>query len=106
MPASSASAVVNGGGVQVGNAKAFPRNGIDLRGIAFGAHTTLAYTENNTAGTLTVTDGRHAASVALLGNYMSGSFVTAADGHGGTLISEVPPNEQQQLLAARAGDGR
>jgi hypothetical protein len=37
-------------------------------------------------GTLTVTDGRHAAAIALLGNYMAGSFVTAADGHGGTLL--------------------
>ena len=67
------------------------------RGIAFGAHTTLAYAENNTADTLTVTDGRHAASIALLRNYMAGSFVTVADGYGGTLISEVPPNEQLPL---------
>ena len=39
--------------------------------IAFGAQTTIAYSENrtNAGGTLTVTDGRHAASVALLGNY-------------------------------------
>jgi hypothetical protein len=32
----------------------------------------------------TVTDGRHAAAIALLGNYMAGSFVTTAYGHGRT----------------------
>jgi hypothetical protein len=42
-----------------------------------------------TGGTLTVTDRRQAAAVALLGNYMVGSFVATADGHGGTLITEA-----------------
>jgi hypothetical protein len=32
---------------------------------------------------------RHAAAIALLGNYMAGSFVAAADGHGGTLVTEA-----------------
>ena len=61
---------------------------------------TLAYAENaaGTGGTLTVSDGRHAASVALLGNYMAGSFVTTADGHGGTLVSEASQTAQQPLL--------
>jgi len=36
-----------------------------------------------------VTDGRYAAAVALLGNYMARSFVTTADGHGGTLIASA-----------------
>jgi hypothetical protein len=31
------------------------------------------------------TDGGHAASIVLLGNYTAGSFVATADGHGGTL---------------------
>ncbi len=74
--------------------------GVDLPNIAFGAHTTLAYSENSadTGGTLTVTDGRHAASIALLGNHMAASFVAAADGHGGTLITEAQ-QAQQPLLA-------
>ena len=38
------------------------------------------------------------ASIALLGNYMAGSFIIAADGHGGTLISEVQQAEQKPLL--------
>ena len=38
------------------------------------AQATLAYADNNTGtGTLMVTDGRHAAATALLGNYMAGS---------------------------------
>ena len=47
----------------------------DLSDLAFDAQTTLAYAENSTdtGGTLTVTDGRHAAAIALLGNYMAGN---------------------------------
>ena len=91
--------VPNGGSVAPAPAAAFPRQGIDLPNIAFGAQTTLAYAANaaGTGGTLTVTDGRHAAAIALLGNYMAGSFVTAADGHGGTLISQAQ-TQQQPLL--------
>jgi len=76
-------------------------SGIDLPNIAFGAETTLAYAENGArvGGTLTVTDGRHAAAIALLGNYMAGSFFTTADGHGGTLVTETQP--QQQTLLTR-----
>jgi hypothetical protein len=92
--------VVNGGVVLDRVAQAFPRDGLDLPNIAFGAQTTLAYAENaaGTGGILTVSDGRHAASIALLGNYMAGSFVTAADGHGGTLVNDASQTEQQPLL--------
>ena len=88
-------AVPNGGNVQT-----FPMHGIDLPDIAFGAQTTLAYAENaaGTGGTLTVSDGRHAAAIALLGNYVAGSFVTAADGHGGTLVTEASQASPQPLL--------
>ena len=73
---------------------------IDLSGIGFGANTTLGYSPNsdNTGGTLTVGDGLHAQSIALLGQYMASSFVMASDGHGGTLITDPPPS-QQTLLA-------
>jgi hypothetical protein len=85
----------NGGSVEPGPAQSFPRQGIDLPNIAFGAHTTLAYSQNaaGTGGTLTVSDGRHAASIALLGNYMAGSFATVADGHGGTLVTSTGASE-------------
>jgi hypothetical protein len=45
-----------------------------------------------------VRDGTFAANVALLGQYMAGSFAQPSDGQGGTLISELPPSQQQQFL--------
>ncbi len=73
-------------------------------GIAVVAQTTLAYAENGarTGGTLTVTDGRHAAAIALLGNYMAGSFFTTADGHGGTLVTETQPQQHTLLTHPQA----
>jgi hypothetical protein len=70
---------------------------IDLPGILFGHHSTLGYSENrsHTGGTLSVKDGIHIAKIALLGNYMAGSFVTAANGHGGTLIAEAAQTANQ-----------
>jgi hypothetical protein len=96
--------VPNGGGVDAGSTGSFPWHGIDLPNVAFGAQTTLAYSENaaGTGGTLTVTDGRHAAAIALLGNYMAGSFVAVADGHGGTLVMEASQNAQPLLTHPRA----
>jgi hypothetical protein len=89
--------VPNGGSVTSSATDTFPQHGIDLSDIAFGAQTTLAYLENaaGTGGTLTVSDGRHTASIALLGNYIAGSFVATADGHGGTLVTQA---QQQPLL--------
>jgi len=66
--------------------------------ITSGADTTLAYSENNTAPSLGATEGRYAAALALLGNYMAGTFATTAGGQGGTLISGTPQAEQQSLL--------
>jgi len=73
---------------------------IDLPGIPFGVHTTLGYSENSsdTGGILSVKNGVRIAKLALLGNYMAASFVTAADGHGGTLITEASQTTQQTLL--------
>ena len=77
---------------------------IDLSGISFGPNTTFAYSANsdNTGGTLTVSDGLRAQSVALLGQYMASSFVMGSDGHGGTFITDPPPS-QQSLLAQPHG---
>jgi hypothetical protein len=52
----------------------------------------------STGGTLTVSDGRHTAAIALLGNYMAGSFVAVADGHGGTLVTETNAQQPPLLL--------
>ena len=59
--------------------------------------TVATVNSNNTGGTSTVSDGSHAASLALLGQAMASSFVTAGDGHGATPIA-VPPSSQQPLL--------
>jgi autotransporter passenger strand-loop-strand repeat protein len=65
---------------------------LDLRDIAFGSSTTLSFTPalGNTSGTLTVTDGAHTANIMLLGQYVTGQFTKASDGHGGTLIGDPP----------------
>ncbi len=67
-------------------------NYLDLADIAFGANTTLGYAPNGggTGGTLSVGDGSHTANIALLGDYLASSFVTASDGHGDTLITDPP----------------
>ncbi len=61
------------------------------------AQTTLACAANatGTGGTLTLNDGRHSAAIALLGNYMAGTFVATADGHGGTLITDAQSGPAQ-----------
>lgn len=63
---------------------------IDLADIAGGANVTIAYSGNNSPGTLTVSDGTHTASIALLGNYSLANFTASSDGHGGTLIVDPP----------------
>ena len=77
------------------------QDSIDLPGIGFGATTTLAFSENNTrtGGILTVTDGTHAAAIALLGTYMASTLITGADGHGGTLVTEALQPGQPPPLA-------
>ena len=64
-------------------------NAIDLPQMRFDAHTTLGYSGTPAGGTITVSNGSQTAAIALLGNYMAASFVTAADGHGGTVITEA-----------------
>ena len=65
---------------------------LDLRDIAFGSGTHVSFAEagDNQSGTLTVADGVHTASIALLGQYTAGQFTSASDGHGGTLIGDPP----------------
>jgi hypothetical protein len=79
---------------------------IDLPGILFGRHTTLGYSENssNTGGILLVKDGTHIAKIALLGNYMATSFVTATDGHGGLLLTQAPQTGRSRCSRIRKHD--
>jgi hypothetical protein len=63
---------------------------IDLADITAGANATIAYSGNNSPGTLTVSDGTHTASIALLGNYSLANFTASSDGHGGTSVVDPP----------------
>jgi hypothetical protein len=76
------------------------QDGIDLPSIPFGVHNMLGYSENgsDTGATLTVKEATHVAKIALLGNYIATSLVTAADGHGGTLLTQAVQTAQQPLL--------
>jgi hypothetical protein len=69
-------------------------DGLDLADVAFGPSTTLGFSENGagTGGTLTVSDGAHTASIALMGQFAAAGFQQAADGGGGgSFITYTPP---------------
>jgi ELWxxDGT repeat protein len=58
------------------------------------------YSGDSSGGTLTVTDGSHTASIALLGNYLSSTFVASSDGHGGTkVVDPALPAASSNVLA-------
>jgi hypothetical protein len=66
---------------------------IDFASVSSGASASLQYrpaNAANTSGTLTVTDGAHSASVLLVGNYTSNSFVTSAAGDGSPEVFDPP----------------
>jgi hypothetical protein len=56
----------------------------------------------NDGSTLRASDGTHPLSLALLSQYMASSFVTPSDGHGGTMITDPPPNQHQLLTQPHA----
>jgi hypothetical protein len=62
---------------------------IDLADIGFGVGTTLGYAANTdgSGGMVSVSDGRHTASLALFGQYAAAGFATAPDPGGGTLVT-------------------
>jgi autotransporter passenger strand-loop-strand repeat protein len=81
-------ASIDFGGLVAGFAKP---DRIDLKDISFVSGTTWeTFTEaaSLTSGTLTVSDGMHAANITLLGQYVTANFLLASDGHGGTLVTE------------------
>jgi hypothetical protein len=79
--------------------KLISQDALDLTDINYALGTTkAAYAGDATGGTLTVTDGTHVANIALLGNYIASTFVTASDGYGGTLVTEGPQTAQPPLL--------
>jgi autotransporter passenger strand-loop-strand repeat protein len=74
---------------------------IDLTAVNF-ASATKSYSGNTLSGTLTVTDGTHAVSLQLLGNYMAASFNLGAEGGGGTgtLITDPPVTAAADIAPA------
>jgi hypothetical protein len=79
-------------------------NALDLADITSGASATIGYAPNsgNTGGTLSVSDGTHTATIALLGQYTAASFAAASDGHSGTMITDPPFIAQNQLVQPHA----
>ncbi|MGF6313289.1 VCBS repeat-containing protein, partial [Bradyrhizobium sp. i1.8.4] len=65
---------------------------IDIKGVSFGAGTTVGFTENQagTGGNLTVSDGAHSANIVLLGQYDPTGFAEKADATNGTVITYDP----------------
>jgi autotransporter passenger strand-loop-strand repeat protein len=63
---------------------------LDLRDITAGVNATVAYSGTSAGGALSVSDGVHSANIALLGNYLASTFVTASDGHGWTNVQNQP----------------
>ena len=77
---------------------------IDLADLVDGQAMTLGYAANadGTGGTLTLSDGTHIASLALLGQYAAADFATAADPNGGTLVTLADPTQNHALIAPGA----
>jgi autotransporter passenger strand-loop-strand repeat protein len=75
--------------------------GMDLRDIAFSSATTLGFTEagDNLSGTLTISDGTHAANITLLGQYVAGNFTKQSDGNGRTLVTDPPVVAQDPVFS-------
>jgi hypothetical protein len=65
-----------------------PAQKIDLKGFAFSSGETATWTQAGSSGTLTVNDGAKSASLTLIGTYVTSKFHLAADGHGGTFVSD------------------
>ena len=78
------------------------QDSIDLADISFTSVRTPSYAGTASNGTLTVTDGVHTANIALLGNYLASTFVTSGDGHGGTLVADLPANQSSFLAQSHA----
>jgi hypothetical protein len=65
-------------------------NFIDFDGFDPNTIQPPSFSGTSTGGTLTVADATHSVSIALLGNYLASIWVTASDGHGGTIIHDPP----------------
>jgi hypothetical protein len=60
----------------------------------------VSFTEaqNNTSGTLLVSDGVNSASITLLGQYMANQFTSSSDAYGGTVIGGLPTDQEATTI--------
>jgi hypothetical protein len=75
------------------------QDAIDFADINFATLQQASFSGNSSSGTLSVSDGTHAANIALLGGYMASTFVTSSDGHGGTYVVAQSSTNTNALLA-------
>ena len=73
---------------------------IDLADVNL-ATATLGYSGNTLSGTLTVGDGTHTATLALLGQHFQTDFALTNDGNGGTIVTDPPPLDGLAGLAGQ-----
>jgi hypothetical protein len=81
------------GALKLGDALAFTgqvaglagSDALDLADVSFGLNTRATFL-GNTAGGITVTDGMHAANIALQGDCLSSALILANDGKGGARV--------------------
>jgi hypothetical protein len=67
-----------------------PGNYLDLDGFDPNTIQPPIFVGTSAGGTLTVADATHSANIALVGNYLTSTWVAASDGHGGTIIHDPP----------------
>ena len=73
---------------------------LDLRDISFATIQSPTYLGTSTGGTLSVSDGKHNAQIALLGNYLASTFVASSDGHGGTNVVDPSATDPASITTA------
>jgi hypothetical protein len=78
---------------------------IDLANITFSTTETINYAanQNGIGGILTISDGTTTANIALVGQYNAAEFQVANDGHGGTLVFDLPGGVPAQNAIASLG---
>jgi hypothetical protein len=81
---------------------------LDLGDIRFVSSSEATFSGTASGGVLTVTDGKHGARITLVGNYLSSTFVSVNDGHGGVIVVAIPTPTapgSHALVAAMASLG-
>ena len=71
---------------------------IDLRDINFNS---VNFSKTYVNNVLTVTDGTHTANIQMVGSYTLANFHFAADGSGGTLVTDPPAPSDQNGASSR-----